>query len=405
MLKDRGFGGRTLGSAEGGAKIKVLALLRCNVAAPSWRDAAQQGISVETPYGLHLAEQHGCDVVFSRPSRQTVFSRATRFVFGFDLIHILKNRDLIKDADVIWTMTETEYLAVLFLSRFSKAGAPNIVANSIWLFDKWGAMSKLRRRFYEYLLDYAPIMTVHSQQYVDFAKSSMPNRDVRLMKFGVSADSFPMTPINANRPTEKIRIFAVGGDATRDWKTLFDAFGNDERFELVVAIRGVNPDELRSYANVRLAEALPSYEYRKYYRWAEFVVVPMVENMYSGITVALEAVALGVPVISSRTGGVPTYFSEGEVEFVPPGDPAALREAALTLTYEARKDMVTRAQQRFAREDYTSMALARRYIALSEELMRHNTGGVGASTRPERRVETVPSAIPGSRSSAPNQRH
>ena len=107
---------------------------------------------------------------------------------------------------------------------------------------------------------------------------------------------------------------------------------------------------------------------------ADFVVIPMVENLYSGITVALEATALGVPVISSNTGGVPTYFSGDEVIFVPPEDPAALREATLNADYEARRAMVERAQRRFVQQDYTSAGLAQRYVALSRELLNGKGG-------------------------------
>ena len=120
------------------------------------------------------------------------------------------------------------------------------------------------------------------------------------------------------------------------------------------------------YKNVRWAETSPSYEYRKYYRWADFVVIPMIDNMYSGITVALEAISLGAPVICSDTGGVSTYFTREEILFVPPGNPAALCEAALELDYEARMEMLGRAKQRFAREDYTAMGLVKQYIALSD---------------------------------------
>ena len=55
------------------------------------------------------------------------------------------------------------------------------------------------------------------------------------------------------------------------------------------------------------------------YHWADIVAVPMRQNIYSGITVALEAAAMGTPVVSSRTGGVPTYFGEDEVFYSPAG--------------------------------------------------------------------------------------
>ena len=206
-------------------KTRILALLRSNQVAPNWREAVDRGVPIETPYGLHLAEQHGFAIVFSRPSRPRLFSRIGQIALGFDLFHVLRNWDLIRSADVIWTMTETEYLGVLFVTRALRADVPKIVSQTIWLFNNWNGLSKPRQYFYRRLLSHAPIMTVHSQKYVDFAQKEFPSLNVRLMKFGVSMDVIPSIMMEEKNKSTKIRILAVGGDPSRDWKTFFEAFG------------------------------------------------------------------------------------------------------------------------------------------------------------------------------------
>ena len=164
-------------------------------------------------------------------------------------------------------------------------------------------------------------------------------------------------------------IFSPGQDKTRDWRTLLEAFGNDDRFDVIIMNRNIHRKTAKAYTNVREPPSYDVVGLKTCYRWADVVVVPMVENLYSGITVALEATALGAPVICSDTGGVPTYFDPGEVLYVPPGDPAALRDAVLTMSRAARRAMVARAQQRFVDEDYTTAGLASRYADLSREIL------------------------------------
>jgi glycosyltransferase involved in cell wall biosynthesis len=219
------------------------------------------------------------------------------------------------------------------------------------------------------LLRETSVLTVHSKSNLPILKAIVPGADVRMLPFGISAESFPLMPPSGGSDEGRIRIFAPGGDKTRDWQSLFEAFGDDDRFEVVVAIRHLKGDHFSKFSNFREAQLKTVEGFRNEYYQADFVLVPMIENPYSGITVALEATSSGAAVICSNTGGVPSYFDDTEVFYVPPGDPVAMRNAALSLNAQQRREMAARAQQRFIRDEYTSRAMVQRYVDVSREIL------------------------------------
>ena len=91
-------------------------------------------------------------------------------------------------------------------------------------------------------------------------------------------------------------------------------------------------------SDLRPGPALPAWaDWRKYDRFAlrdlyarsALAVVPLLENDYqTGISTILEMMAMGKPLIVTRTRGQTDTIVDGENGlYVPPGDPAALRAA------------------------------------------------------------------------------
>lgn len=136
---------------------------------------------------------------------------------------------------------------------------------------------------------------------------------------------------------------AVGWEA-RDYATLLEAVsGMELRLELAVGSIALPEDGPRggavSGAVERLAAGgLPANvsvssksakELRELYARSAFVVVPVEDVEFdAGVTALTEAMAMGKPVIATRTAGLAGLFGDGEQGiYVPPHDVGALRGA------------------------------------------------------------------------------
>jgi len=326
-------------------------------------------------YGFHHAEGLCEGVTYSVDAPESWIQSLVRKILfkalGFDVMHAWRNRARIDRADIIWTMLECDYLAVLLIFALRPwVKTKPVIAQNVWLFNDIMKMGPIRRFLYMALAARATILTTHSRTYIEIMRTYLPKSDIRLMLFGISRDAFFGGTDRPRRNSDgPIRLFSAGNDRTRDWKTLLDAFGNDERFCLTIVCDWVGDEYLKKYRNLELIRRPSMARFRQLYRDADFVIVSMVDNAYSGITVALESVALGVPVVSSRTGGVPTYFDETEVLYASPANPHDLREKVVSCSSRERREIAERARLRFVACGYSTEEMIHRYIHLSREIL------------------------------------
>ncbi len=95
---------------------------------------------------------------------------------------------------------------------------------------------------------------------------------------------------------------------------------------------------------------LNRFELRKLYARSTLAVVPILQNEYqTGIATILEMMAMGKCVIATRTRGQVDTIVDGVTGvYVPPGDPAALREAIQSLLADSeRAQRIGAAARRF----------------------------------------------------------
>ena len=134
---------------------------------------------------------------------------------------------------------------------------------------------------------------------IDLARFRLMNRDAARAKYRVTAK---YVALFAGRLTVEKRVWAV----IRAMREVSDA-------ELLVAGEGPERDSLAAEATggrVRFLGAIPHVEMPGLLNAADVLALP---SEYEGLpTVALEALACGVPVVATPVGGVPSVVTEGK---------------------------------------------------------------------------------------------
>lgn len=173
---------------------------------------------------------------------------------------------------------------------------------------------------------------------------------------------------------QRRQICAVGLEF-RDYGTLFEAVsGLDVEVEIAAgspwSTKADTSRERPLPANVRVGRR--DYEgLRQLYASSLFTVVPLKENdMQAGITTIVESMAMGRPVVASRTTGQVGTVRDGVNGLeVPPGDPAALRAAIERLLDDpAERVRMGAAARSFVADGMTVELFARRMSVVVEEL-------------------------------------
>ena len=368
--------------------IRVFVHLAYGFGAAQWQAKCERGeiigLNERLPYGYFWAEHEGCAIEYSEDRREGWISRALRLgirlLLGFDFIHAWRNRRGIRNAGVVWTHTESQYLAVLLLLRGSRGSRrPKVIAQSVWLFDVWPRLCAARRWFYAKLIAGADVLTVHSPENLRVARALFPRQRSRIVPYGVKADG--MVRRGRRAAHDPVRVLSLGSDRHRDWPTLVAALADWPGCELRIVTPRLDP-ELTQAKNVTLVHPQSNEELAALYNWADLVALALTPNLHaSGITVVEEATVFGLPVICTDVGGLSAYFAEREVRFVPPGQAEALREAIAELARDddARARMVELAQQRMIAAGLTSRRYGQRHAELSRELLRESSKVVSRS--------------------------
>jgi glycosyltransferase involved in cell wall biosynthesis len=365
-------------------RLRILVVLPRHLDVAAWTQRFVRGEVVdETPYGYHFANRYGCQVSFSRPTPYwpgalRFFDRALRKILGFDLRHIWANRQLLtsEQFDCVWTHTECEHLGLGVFKKISPKTMPALIAQSIWLIDEWARYSAIRRSLYRWLMRDFEVLTFHSPLNAQRAKSLRLGRRVEVLKFGISLDSFPAVesaprPLPATvEPKGRIRILAMGNDRHRDWATLVEALGGHPDYEIRVGSNSFPSHLARS--NIQ-AGPMTQAEVMQSYAWADCVVLPLRANLHvSGMTTALEAIAMKVPLIASEAGGLSAYFDGACVSYFPIGQALALRRCVDVLMAKPvaqRQATSLVALRSLIDQQLSSEGFAQRHAQLSRELI------------------------------------
>jgi glycosyltransferase involved in cell wall biosynthesis len=366
--------------------IKIFVHLAYGFGAQSWarrwREGKILGVNEPLAYGYHRAEAMGCSVSYSQDRQEAAPEKLLRLgiraLLGFDLVHAWRNRAGIRNAEAVWTHTESQFLSILLLLRSTpRAERPKLIAQSVWLFDQWPRFSAPRRWLFAKLIRQADILTVHSPENLAVARRLFPEVRSELVLFGIAAD---VKTAPALRPAkDTLDIISLGNDPHRDWDLLIEAVGGQEGWSLRIASQKIKPAAIGEAINVDIVRLKSNDEIFALYQSADLLVLAVKPNLHaSGITVIQEAALQGIPVICSDTGGLRGYFSDAEVRFVPPRDAAALRGAIRDLAADPGKRLALarNAQARMGPNGLSSEAFVRRHVDISRDLLGLDRGTV-----------------------------
>jgi glycosyltransferase involved in cell wall biosynthesis len=359
--------------------IKVFVHLAYGFGAQSWarrwKEGKILGVNEPLPYGYYRADAMGCSVTHSQDRQETMpakfFRLGIRALLGFDLIHAWRNYEGIRNADIVWTHTESQFLAILLLLQSTPpARRPKLIAQSVWLFDQWHTFSALRRWLLSLLIRQADILTVHSPENLAVAKRLFPGVRSELVLFGIAADAKTAPTLSPGK--KLLNIISLGNDTHRDWNLLIDAVSKQRDWSLRIASQKIKRSSIGKATNVEILRLKTNDEIFALYRSADVLVLAVRPNLHaSGITVIQEAALQGIPVICSDTGGLRGYFSDAEVRFVPPRDAAALGDAIRDLADnpDVRFTLAQKAQARMGPNGLSSEAFVRRHVDISLEIL------------------------------------
>jgi hypothetical protein len=239
------------------------------------------------------------------------------------------------DCDAVVTWGEKLSLAMLLQQQFVRAAKPHIAM--MYQFEKLNVrvpLQALRRSLH------AVVTWSSVQRRALIERVRYPSGRVYLIRHYV--DHLFYSP----RQVEEDMICAVGAEM-RDYTTLMQAVtGAGIRCHIAtdhVRIPGrlrllndrrVSIEDIVGQKDEHITRSRMSLvELRNLYARSRFVVVPLVpSDTDNGVTCILEAMAMGKPVICSRTRGQVDVIEEGVTGlYVPVGDPGALRKAILSL--------------------------------------------------------------------------
>jgi glycosyltransferase involved in cell wall biosynthesis len=156
---------------------------------------------------------------------------------------------------------------------------------------------------------------------------------------------------------------------------LLEAWRGIEGAELwVVGMPRMDLEALRAQAppGVRFVPRfVADEELATLFRRADVAVLPYREADQSGVL--FTALAFGTPSVASDVGGFGEVAATGAAEVVAPGDPAALHDALAGLLADPdRRERMSAAARAGAETAYSWDAIAKRTLALYEDLLRHN---------------------------------
>jgi glycosyltransferase involved in cell wall biosynthesis len=343
--------------------------LPSGLSATAWRRRYSAGeVPDESPYGLHRLSDFGVDVTFGETDFGRLAERAARSVrhrtSGVEMLEGLSEwrARTLCNTDVVFTYDERIGIPATLLR--TRKHAP-VMLGVGWLAGRSEASAMLAALAGR-ALPRAEAVWVQSSAMLPVLQKEWGVRPSRLhyVPCGIDADFYRVQP----EPDVANVIASAGEDRHRDHRLLVEAVSKlRSRFpDIHLELATGRPVELPSGLGTLYRQRLDG-KMRELYRRASLVALalkPVITG--SGLTVALEAMSSGRPVVMTDNPGVSDYIQHGVTGLlVPPNDVDALASAIGELLADPqRRSEMGRAAAARVRERFTSGIVARRHAEL-----------------------------------------
>ncbi|HUP31880.1 MAG TPA: glycosyltransferase family 4 protein [Gaiellaceae bacterium] len=251
--------------------------------------------------------------------------------YGGDFATILASLRQLNRADVVFSTVDTVGIPLVLLAR-GRLVTPPFVYTAIGLPERLRRLrsGRMRRLYARALGGAAAIVAYSAHEAAELGRwlrergAEVP---VEFVPFGVDVDAFRPT----SEPPE-LDVVSIGADPHRDFDLLLDVARELPEIEFGIVATGERSRELPDRPpNVSLETDLAFADMRRRLETARVVALPIRDNSYSGATtVLLQAMALGKPVVVTRTQAIARGYglADGEnCRLVPPGDPESFARA------------------------------------------------------------------------------
>lgn len=321
-----------------------------------------------SPYGLHRLAHHGIDVAFGEPTLGRVAERVAASMryrtTGFELVEGLADIRQRRDFDVVLAYDERTGVPAALL-RGRNTGP--VVLGVGWLTSR-AAVPRLHGLLAARALPQAASVFTQCAGALPALHHEwgVPRSRLHFIPVGIDTDFYAVQPWpDATAPAV---VVSAGEDRFRDHALLVAAVSalrakhSDVRLELATGLPVDLPEDLGTLYRGRLDGKM-----RNLYRRATIVAVALKPTVSgSGLTVALEAMSSGRPVVMTGNPGVGDYLEHGVTGLlVPPNDVDAFAAAIDELLVDPQRcaEMGAAAAVR-VRERFTSGVMAADLAAL-----------------------------------------
>jgi glycosyltransferase involved in cell wall biosynthesis len=353
-----------------GARIRAYVDLPSGLDADAWRARHERGeVPDASPYGYHRLARYGIDVTFRRPHAGARVERIARSARhrsgGAELLEAVRDLPTSRrsHADVVLGYDERTSVpaALLHAGRVR----PPVVAGVGWLTER-AATHPVLARLAQAALPRAALVWAQCEPMLPLLTSEwgVPESRVRYLPFGIDTDFYTEQP-SAEIPDV---VASAGEDRFRDHGLLVRAVRDLQRtrpgvrLELATGLPVDVPPDLGVVHTGRLDGRM-----RDVYQRSSVVAVVLRPSITgSGLSVVLEAMASGRPVVVTANAGIDRYVRDGVTGvLVPPGDRDALGAAIDGLLADPdRARALGSAAAREVRQRFTSEIMAEELAAI-----------------------------------------